>query len=78
VNHLIFIYNAAYNYAANNCDTTEATKVVNLVIVLPLFMFGVVIICTNTYVYRVAQRHARQIADIQRRIVFIWIFFPIA
>ena len=57
-----------------NCDTTEATKVVNSVSVLPLFMFGAVIICTNTYVYRVAQRHARQTADIQRRIVFICIF----
>ena len=50
----------------DNCDTTEATKVANSVVVLPLFMFGAVIICTNTYVYSVAQRHARQIADIQR------------
>ena len=29
-------------------------------------MFGEAIICTNTYVYRITQRHARQIVDIQR------------
>ena len=49
-----------------NCDTIEATKVANSVVVFPLVMFGAAITCTNTYVYRIAQRHARQIADIQR------------
>ena len=44
----------------------EKTKEARSVIMLPLVMFGAAIICTNTYVYRVAQRHARQIADIQR------------
>ena len=43
----------------------EKTKEVRSVIMLPLVMFGAAILCTNTYVYRVAQRHARQLADIQ-------------
>ena len=49
-----------------NCVFLEETKEARSLIVMPLVMFGAAIICTNTYVYRVAQRHARQIADIQR------------
>ena len=45
----------------------EKTKEARSVIMLPLVMFGAAIICTNTYEYRIAQRHARQIADIQTR-----------
>jgi len=51
-----------------DCHIMEETNEARSLIVMPLLMFGAVIICTNTYVFRVAQRHARQIADIQRSI----------
>ena len=57
---------ACDQHSNENVDILEETKEARSVIVAPLIIFGAVIICTNTYVYRVAQRHARQIADIQR------------